>query len=169
MLKHQLRQIDANFVLRAAEFADADRLAALRVAFYRTQIAADWHDLPSDLPQSMQKTTPGIIKGPRNCILLAEIGGRLVGYVFGRTKIVPGVQQAVISSIEEIFVSPDHRGVGLARCLFERILADFRSRKVNRVQLRVLAKNTAGKHFWSRLNFQENVIIYELNAPKYSY
>jgi GNAT superfamily N-acetyltransferase len=152
----------AECVIRAAASDDARELAALRIDFFRTQIAVGWLDLPLDLDGSMKQGTSGIINVPRNCVFVAAAYG-LAGYVFGTTKIVPGFRKPSIASIEEIYVEPRHRGFGLARRLFETALADFKTRGVDRVQLRVLAGNAAGRTFWSRVGFRENVVICELD------
>jgi ribosomal protein S18 acetylase RimI-like enzyme len=158
---------DAECVIRAAASEDAHRLPALRIEFYRTQIAAGWLDLPADLDESMKRGTSGIIGAPRNCVFLAEAASGLAGYVFGATKIVPGVCKPSIASIEEIYVEPRHRGSGLARRLFETALADFNGRGADRVQLRVLAGNATGRRFWSRLGFRDNVVICELKRSRH--
>jgi ribosomal protein S18 acetylase RimI-like enzyme len=153
-------------VIRVAASEDLQSLVALRIDFYRTQLAAGWLDLPNDLDGAMKQGTPGIIRAPRNCVFLAEIEGALAGYVFGTTKIVPGVRNSSIASIEEIYVAPRQRGTGLARRLFETALADFNTRGADRVQLRVLAANAAGRTFWSGLGFRENVVICELEQSR---
>jgi ribosomal protein S18 acetylase RimI-like enzyme len=158
---HQHRRSETVFVIRQAVNEDADRLAALRVEFYQTQIAAGWRDQPLNLQESMQAGTPATIRSPRNCIFLAEIAGEPIGYVFGTTKIVPGVRDPIISSIEEMYVGSDYRGVSLARRLLQNALADFRARNADRIQLRILAENSDARMYWSQLGFRENVIICE--------
>ena len=155
------------FVIRAAAGEDAHRLDASRRDFYQTQIAAGWLDAPSNLNEWVKQSTAGIIAGPRNFVFLAENAEGLAGYVFAATKLVPNSGTPMIASIEEIYVAPQHRGLGLARRLFETALISCRSRRADRVQLRILAQNAAGRKFWSGLGFRENVVICELEQAKH--
>jgi GNAT superfamily N-acetyltransferase len=157
----------AQSAIRTAVTGDAHRLAACRIKFYQTQIAAGWLDLPSDLNEWVNQSTMGIISGSRNCVLLAEHGAALTGYVFATTKILPNVQKPRVVSIEEIYVDPQHRWSGLARRLFEKALTECKSRGADRIQLRILAGNTAGRTFWNSLGFRENVVICELDQPQH--
>lgn len=158
---------EGRFAIRAAAGEDAHRLAASRKDFYQTQISAGWLDAPSNLNEWVEQSTTRIIAGPRNFVFLAENDEGLAGYVFAAKKLVPNSGTPIVASIEEIYVAPQHRCRGLARRLFETALISCRSRQADRVQLRILAENAAGRKFWSGLGFRENVVICELERAKH--
>lgn len=150
-----------NAPIRRADEDDLVALLALRRRFFESQIAAGLLDLPADLDATLATTTPALLKGRHNDMLIAEDNAAL-GYVHAATRAVPGMRQSRIGVIEEVFVDSKARGSGLATALVKRALETMRERGAERLQLRVLAGNEDARAFWRNLGFVENVLILEM-------
>ena len=101
-------------VLRAAQEADADSLAALYAEFFAEDaIEADPAALAANIRQ--------MIGDPRACLWVAEEAGTLVG--LASASLTFGVEFGCAAEIEDLYVAPAARGRGHARRLFEAALA----------------------------------------------
>lgn len=147
--------------IRRAEAKDLTALIKLRHAFFDSQISAGLLEIPTDLEATLAATTPGIITGPRNDVfVLADT--TLLAYIYATTRVVPSTRKSLVGSIEEVFVIPTARGGDVGNDLVLHTKDVLLGRGVDRTQLRVLAGNTAGRKFWQRMGFVENVLILEL-------
>ncbi|MGB3148106.1 MAG: GNAT family N-acetyltransferase [Paracoccaceae bacterium] len=146
---------------RRAVAEDLEALIALRRAFYQSQIAVGLLDIPADLEAHLAATTPALITGSRNDLLL-NAEGPPSAYLYATTRIVPNAQRGAVGSIEEVFVAPEQRKSGLANLLVQEATAALKARGAHRIQLRVLANNTAGRRFWQTMGFVENLLFLEL-------
>ena len=155
-------------VVRRALESDAPVLAALRSEFWSDQIAKGSLDNPDLEPAQLMSDTQRWVKRARTSVFLAADGDQALGYIIGQTRILPGVAGTLISSVEEVFVIPGQRRSTVARDLVADAMADFQTAGAQRVQLRVLERNSEGKKFWERLGFSASVVLYEYmaNIPK---
>ncbi len=156
--------------VRTAEAGDAEPLMALRQAYFHSQILAGLLDVPTDVEAHVSVGTPGILKSPRAHVIVADREGLLQGYAVANFRVVPGMRHSFVCSIDEVFVTSQERGVGLAKTLMTQLLNEARNRGVGRTQLRVLAGNPRARALWEQLGFVENVAIleYALSAPQIS-
>lgn len=70
-----------------------------------------------------------------------------------------------VCSIDEVFVSPQCSGIGLAQQLVAAILDEAALRKADRIQMRVLSGTPKACALSEQLGFVENVIILEYAEP----
>ena len=83
-------------------------------------------------------------------IFVAEIDGRIVGYVttwFDR--------EADIGYIPNLSVSGEYRGRGIGRKLIEHALDHFRSEDIGHARIETLDQNPIGEHLYPKLGFRE--------------
>ena len=142
--------------------ADLNAVNELRNEFWSDQISKGSIDHPE--LTGLMADTAGLMRRPRTAIFVALQGDKVVGYILGQTRILPGVAGSIVSSVEEIFALPEWRRSAVARKLVEATLAEFRTAGAQRIQLRVLERNEDAKKFWRTLNFFPSVTIYEYAA-----
>ena len=147
--------------LRNAMESDAPALGIMRTAFWADQISKGAIDHPDIDAHQLLSDTRALVARSRTKVILATSRGATAGYAVGQTKIVPGAKGFAVGSIEEIYVQTSYRHSGVARRLVERILDEFKTVGVERIQLRALEKNEVAKSFWRELGFSPSVIIYE--------
>jgi ribosomal-protein-alanine N-acetyltransferase len=81
--------------------------------------------------------------------LVAEVGGRIVGYIIGT------VRWMNVGHVLAIGVDPQHRRKGVGTLLMERLLDYFRKRGVSKVRLEARESNWGARRFYSTLGFVE--------------
>ena len=148
-------------VVRPAQTIDAEGLIQLRLAYFQSQLALGLLDELIDVAAHVRSGTPGLLASARTYVLVAERTTEIVGYAIASFRVVPGARQPAVCSIDEVFVSPQCRGAGLAQLLVSTLLDVATLRNVDRIQMRVLSGNPKARALWERLGFVENVIILE--------
>jgi ribosomal protein S18 acetylase RimI-like enzyme len=84
--------------------------------------------------------------------LLAEVDGRVVGYV-GLTHPTPLPENAHVHAIEGFAVLPNARGWGVGRALLDAAVDAVRSAGGRKLSLRVLGTNTGAQRAYERAGF----------------
>jgi GNAT superfamily N-acetyltransferase len=93
------------------------------------------------------------------CLVVAERGGRPVGFLAGRVRSVPlyfGGQ--AVGFVSDVYVDDRERGQGLGEAILDRALGWFREQGLSRVELQVLAGNTGARVFYRRLGWVEELV-----------
>jgi ribosomal protein S18 acetylase RimI-like enzyme len=83
-------------------------------------------------------------------IIVAEAGGRLVGYITTRVD-----REAGKGRIPNLAVCEEFRGRGLGRALIERALDYFRKEQLVYAVIETMAQNAAGQHVYPACGFVE--------------
>jgi len=88
-----------------------------------------------------------------NRIFLAEQGGEVLGYLFGRAEKSERPSSVIAEEtsyfeIEELYVVPEHRSEGIGRALFR-----FVEREVQAMGIEYIMLSTATKNYKSILHF----------------
>lgn len=154
--------------IRTAQVSDAEGLISLRLAYFQSQLALGLLDGQSDVESHVRTSTPSALASSRARVVVAERDGEIIGYAMASFRIVPGASAPSICSIDEVFVSQQSRGSGLAQRLVATLLDEAASRKSDRIQIRVLSGNPKARALWEKLGFVENVAILEYahSAPE---
>lgn len=93
-------------------------------------------------------------------VLVAELGGRLVGYV----KVRPPTSlasNAHVQQVQGLAVHPAVRGGGLGRQLLAAALAEARRRGARKLSLRVLSSNPRAQALYSSCGFVVEGVLRE--------
>jgi len=90
---------------------------------------------------------------PSEGFLIAEINGKVVGYIVG--NINEGCKEG---HILDIAIDPAYRGQGIGTILVEHISEMFKRKGANKVRLEVKLKNIEARRFYSHLGFVETQI-----------
>lgn len=112
---------------------------------------ADYERLPRPSPAARRRLVrDGAAARPRFETLLAFSGGRAVGYaVFFETYSTFLARPTLY--LEDLFVLPSHRGLGIGLALFRKCLAEARRRGCGRMDWTVLDWNTPAARFYEKL------------------
>lgn len=74
---------------------------------------------------------------------------------------VQGVRDDNYGAIQNLGITPEHRGHGLGTCLLRKSLAGFRRAGLRRAYLEVTARNTAAIRLYERFGFRKVRIVYK--------
>jgi ribosomal protein S18 acetylase RimI-like enzyme len=95
-------------------------------------------------------------------LFVAESDGRTVGFISGELREgSPTFRQRTWASVDDVYVEPEHRNLGVGRALLESVEAWARERRADGISLQVAAANERGRKFYSELGFRE-VSVYEV-------
>jgi ribosomal protein S18 acetylase RimI-like enzyme len=95
-------------------------------------------------------------------LFVAEYGGRTVGFVSGELRESSATfRQKTWASVDDVFVEPNYRNLGVGRALVESVKAWAKERDADGVSLQVAAANERGRKFYEDLGFRE-VSVYEV-------
>lgn len=97
---------------------------------------------PLDLLQHLQRENP-------LSFLVAEVDGRVVGYIIGTVRF-PNVGHVLAIGVE-----PEYRGKGIGTALMKSIFEYFKKRGVGKVRLEARESNKVARQFYRSLGFVE--------------
>jgi GNAT superfamily N-acetyltransferase len=89
-------------------------------------------------------------------MLVADIGGAVVGYAFvklGRPPDDAMHRPRVFAYVEEVVVSSDHRNLGVGKALMYRVEGWARDPKVDQIELTVWEFNEEARKFYESLGY----------------
>jgi GNAT superfamily N-acetyltransferase len=94
--------------------------------------------------------------------LVAVDGGRIVGFVNGRTDNEDGLLPCLLGQIDSLYVVPEERHMGISRALAEAAIGWLRDRGA--VTIRCLSCADAGDdhRFWQGLGFEADMVCLSL-------
>jgi ribosomal protein S18 acetylase RimI-like enzyme len=95
-------------------------------------------------------------------LFVAEAGERTVGFISGELREgSPTFRQRTWASVDDVFVEPDYRNLGIGRALLESVEAWAKERNADGISLQVAAANERGRKFYEGLGFRE-ISVYEV-------
>jgi len=81
---------------------------------------------------------------------------------------IQGVADEKLGSIQNVGVTPAHRGKGLGTVLLWHSLAGFQRAGIERVYLEVTAQNSGACRLYHRLGFQQTKVVYKATEVAYA-
>ena len=95
-------------------------------------------------------------------LFIAEYGDRTVGFISGDLREgSPAFRQKTWASVDDVFVEPDYRNLGVGRSLLQSVEAWAKEKGAHGISLQVAAANKSGRKFYEELGFRE-ISIYEV-------
>jgi ribosomal protein S18 acetylase RimI-like enzyme len=92
-------------------------------------------------------------------LLVAELDGRLVGYVYARLEERDwNMLLDAAGAIHDVWVEPEARGHGVARALLAEAAASLRAKGAPRVVLHAAAKNAEAQTLFESLGFRRTMV-----------
>lgn len=155
---------DPSSAVRAAVRADGEAILRLWLALLEEQAAFDAAYAPApDAAERWRNDFPEWLGDPTRLVAVAVAGSTVVGFVTARAWSLPPIYRGGEEvHLDELYVHPPCRGGGCGRRLVETVAAWAADRGAGRIQLGVLAGNTAGRAFWERCGGHALAVTYAL-------
>ncbi len=96
---------------------------------------------------------------PVDDVLVADINGRVVGYVQLHNAFGDLTAHRHVLEINGLAVHPDATGRGVGTLLVEAVVAEAARRGARKVSLRVLAANATARRLYTRCGFAEEGVL----------
>ena len=152
-----------DFTIRPGRREDAADAARLWMQSAREHTTHDQIYATSPGAERMMRRFLADLAGSnRSFLFVAEYAGRTVGFISGELREgSPAFQAKTWASVDDVFVEPDYRNLGVGRALLESVKAWAKERSADGVSLQVAAANTRGRKFYEGLGFRE-ISVYEV-------
>jgi ribosomal protein S18 acetylase RimI-like enzyme len=141
-----------NFDIRPAELRDVEDMAGL---------LAELFAIEADFDFDREKQAAGLrllVDSAKDCVLVAEAAGRVVGMVSGQT-VISTAEGAPVGWVEDLVVAESWRGQGVGRALLERVEDWAEARGVTRLQLLADGNNAPALEFYRRQGWAGTALV----------
>ncbi len=113
--------------------------------------ASDAHERAADYLQWK-------IADDKALLLVAEMSGRVVGYLLGWRAVRPPIYaEQDFGFIAELDVQRDYRRQGIGQSLFHAARDHFRNMGIRRLEATVTVRNEASTSFWKKMGFESYI------------
>ncbi|BCL69607.1 N-acetyltransferase [Vibrio nigripulchritudo] len=160
--KHTLyfHKLMSTYRIRAAQVEDLEALNKFMYQLhdYHHRETPDLFKSPEEVEQ--EKSISRYIDDPECFVYVAEDDEQsLVGFVSGHfCELQSSIMKPVtMGSIDEIFVTPEHRKTGVAQMLFERLETAFKECGVKQMFVEVWHFNEAALNFYNKLGLNHHI------------
>ncbi len=154
---------EKNFTIRPGRREDAEAAARLWVQSAEEHTAHDRiYATAPGAERVMRRFLADLASSSHSFLFVAESDGRVVGFISGELR--EGsltFRQRTWASVDDVFVEPDSRNLGIGRALLEGVKAWAKERRADGISLQVAAANGRGRKFYEKLGFRE-VSVYEV-------
>jgi ribosomal protein S18 acetylase RimI-like enzyme len=99
-----------------------------------------------------------VLDGRPENVLVAEVGGRVVGYVKVASP-TPLPSNAHVQQVQGLLVDPAVRGRGVGRTLLDAAVGLARARGARRIWLRVLGTNHGAQRLYAAAGFEVEGVL----------
>ena len=103
------------------------------------------------------------IKSPTNLVLVAELEGKVVGYIWGY---VETIMKNKMGKIQELIVTSKQRGKGIGTELIKDMLNFFKDRKCVISEIEVFVENLSTIQVYEKAGFRKRVCKMQLKLNK---
>lgn len=119
-----------------------------------------------DAEKVMRRFLADLSSSSHSCLFVAEVdgeaGGELAGFISGELRDgSPAFSPRTWTAVEDVYVVPDLRGLGIGRALFEACHEWARQKGADGLSLQVAVDNNRARKFYEALGFRE-VSVYEV-------
>jgi len=110
----------------------------------------------------MRRFLADVAAGGHSFLCVAEVGDETVGFISGELREgSPTFRPKTWASVDDVFVDPEHRNLGLGRALIESVGEWAKERGADGISLQVAAANGRARKFYEEMGFRE-ISVYEL-------
>ena len=150
------------FGIRRATPKDLPVIAALERELVRTDAPGDPYLVRSWTQQEVEERFHPIIAAGWAVCLVAECGGRVVGYLSGGIKDPPWWRPVKATEIHSIYVEEQFRSRGFGTQLIDAFVRWSRDHDAQVVEVGAFASNVRAIEFYEKTGFQPSLIHLEL-------
>jgi ribosomal protein S18 acetylase RimI-like enzyme len=110
----------------------------------------------------MRRFLADLSSSSHTCLFIAEQDGKVIGFLSGELREgSPAFKPKTWAAIEDIYIAPDYRSLGIGHALFEACQKWAKKKGADGVSLQVAAGNTRARKFYEELGFRE-VSVYQV-------
>lgn len=110
----------------------------------------------------MRRFLADLASSGHSFLFVAEVGDRTVGFISGELREgSPTFRPKTWASVDDVFVEPEHRNLGVGRALIESVGRWARERGADGISLQVAAANGRARKFYEEMGFRE-ISVYQL-------
>ena len=151
------------FTIRPGRREDASEAARLWMQSAKEHTAHDRIYTTSPGAERVMRRFLAELAGSNHSFLfIAESAARTIGFISGELREgSPTFQAKTWASVDDVFVEPDYRNLGVGRALLESVKAWAKEKGADGVSLQVAAANERGRNFYKALGFRE-ISVYEV-------
>jgi ribosomal protein S18 acetylase RimI-like enzyme len=156
-----------NLTIRRATFSDVERIVEFRLLLQKHAEKSNpriWRVAEEGKKLLKQKVEDDLANGNIR-VLLAETGGKAIGYVQGEVTRRSDYVPETVGHISIMYVVKQFRIKGVGRCLMKELCKFFSSNKVEDLTVRYIIGNKEAEGFWKKLGF-ESIITTSSTYPK---
>ncbi len=155
--------IERDFTIRPGRREDAAEAARLWMQSAEEHTAHDQiYATAPGAERVMRRFLADLAASSHSFLFVAETGDRTVGFISGELREgSPAFRSKTWASVDDVFVEPDHRNLGVGRALLESVEAWAKERGAHGISLQVAAANKRGRKFYEELGFRE-ISVYEV-------
>lgn len=152
-----------DFTIRPGRREDAAEAARLWMQSAKEHTAHDpIYATAPDAERMMRRFLADLMGSSHSFLFVAESAGGMVGFISGELREgSPTFRPKTWASVDDVFVEPDHRNLGVGRALLESVKAWAKEKGADGVSLQVAAANERGRKFYEELGFRE-ISVYEV-------
>jgi ribosomal protein S18 acetylase RimI-like enzyme len=154
---------EARFAVRPGRRDDAAHAARLWMQSAEEHTLYDRvYATASDAEKTMRRFLADLSTSSYSCLLVAERDGEVIGFLSGELREgSPAFAPKTWAAVEDVYVVPDHRSLGVGRALLKEYQKWAREKGADGVSLQVAAGNARARKFYEGLGFRE-VSVYEV-------
>ena len=152
-----------DFTIRPGRREDAAEAARLWMQSAEEHTAHDRvYATAPGAEKTMRRFLSDLASSGHSFLFVAVAGGRIVGFISGELREgSPTFLPKTWASVDDVFVEPDHRNLGMGHALLESVAAWARERGATGISLQVAAANARARKFYEDLGFRE-ISVYEV-------
>lgn len=147
-------------MIRRAVGSDVERLVELRLLLQQhveESSRSIWRITEEGRRLLRQKVVDDLA-GSGSLVLVAEMGGRIVGFVHGEVMHRTDYLPRSVGSISTVYVAREFRRRGVGARLIKELCVFFDSEGVEDVTLRYVIGNREAEAFWKKLGFKPVIV-----------
>ena len=152
-----------NFAIRAGRREDAEAAARLWMQSAEEHTSHDpVYATAPGAEKTMRRFLADLASSGHSFLFVALAGGRTVGFISGELREgSPTFLPKTWASVDDVFVEPDHRNLGMGHALLRSVEEWAKERGASGVSLQVAAANARARKFYEDLGFRE-ISVYEV-------
>ena len=155
--------MSTDFTIRSGRREDAAEAARLWMQSAEEHTAHDRvYETAPGAEKTMRRFLADVANSGYSFLFVAVAGERTVGFISGELRQgSPTFLPKTWASVDDVFVEPDYRNLGMGRALLQSVEAWAKERDADGISLQVAAANTRGRKFYEDLGFRE-ISVYEV-------
>jgi len=110
------------------------------------------------MEEEVRRSYQRAVDDPRSLLLVAEVGGRIVGTAWGHRVVPSSFSDEPAIELSGAIVAAARRGEGVGRALATEIGRFAERQGIRRVVVKTFARNEDALEFWHRIGFEPRMI-----------